>query len=369
MKKLLIGLLSLTLVATGCANRIDIEDASLSLLVGIDLDEKNNLIFSASSPVFNKEAKIKEEVYVSKAETLRKSREEDDKTFMALTTGGKAQVFLIGKRVMQHKGWFKLLEPFLRDPKNTVNVRIAMVDGLAYKLIQLKPKNKPRLPLYLAKLIDTAARRNLTVKTTLQDLRRETYEKGITPSVTNLSNDGEVLVVGTALFEEGGKYAFSIGADENKLLRILKNKLKGEFGFTFSAPDQPKGEIFPANRYSFTAEKISVKTKTGFADDKFKFDIDVNMRVGLTERLFQLDVTKEAKKLEKDMEAELERRFEGLIRKIQKAKIDPIGLGLHARAYEYRHWKAVQDDWGEALAKGDVNVKVNVTIIGVGTTQ
>ncbi|RNB90474.1 Ger(x)C family spore germination protein [Brevibacillus fluminis] len=369
MKKLLIGLLSLAMVTTGCADRIDIEDASLSLLIGIDLDEKNNLIFSASSPVFNKEAKIKEEVYVSRAATLRKSRDEDDKTFMALTTGGKAQVFLIGKRVMQHKGWFKLLEPFLRDPKNTVNVRIAMVEGLAYELIQLKPANKPRLPLYLAKLIDTASRRNLTVKTTLQDLRRETYEKGITPSVTELHTDDEVMVVGTALFEEGGRYAFTIGADETKLLRILQNKLKGDFGFTFKAPEQPKGEVFPANAYSFSTEKISVKTKTGFSDDKFKFDIEVKMRVALTERLFQLDIRKEAKKLEKDMEEELDKRFKVLIRKIQKAKIDPIGLGLHARAYEYSHWKSVQNQWGEALAKGDVNVKVKATIIGMGTSK
>lgn len=371
MKRMLTGLVALSLCTSGClaADKINIEDVSLSLLIGIDLDEKNNLIFSTSSPVFNREARIKEEIFTSPSTTLRKSREEDDKTFMALTTGGKVQAMLIGKRVMQHEGWFKLLDPFLRDPKNTVNGRIVMVDGPASEVIQFTPKDKPRLPLYLTKLIDTAFRRNICVKTTLQDLRRETYEKGMTASVTELRKDGRLLVTGTALLDEKGKYKLSLGATENKLLRILQHETKGEFPFTFKAANQPKGTVFPANAYSFTCEKISVKTKTGYADDRFKFDIGIKTRVVLGERLFPLDVRKEAKKLEQEIEREMKKRFDSLIRKIQAAKIDPIGLGLYARAFEYQHWKPVQASWGEALSKADVNVTVKVTIIGMGTTK
>ncbi|WNQ12556.1 Ger(x)C family spore germination protein [Paenibacillus aurantius] len=369
MRRMLIGLVALTLLTAGCKDKINIENLSLSLLVGIDLDEENNLIFSTSSPVFSQEAKIKEEEYTSPATTLRKSRDEDDKTFMALTTGGKTQVLLIGKRVTQHKGWFKLLEPYLRDPKNTLNGRIVMVDGPAYEILQYTPKDKPRLPLYVSELIDTAYSRNVSVKATLQDLRRVTYEKGMTASVTEMRKDGRLFVSGTALFDEEGRYKFTIGSDENRLLRILQHETKGEFLFTYKASDQPNGEVFPENAYSFSAEDISVKTKTGYANNKFKFDIGVKMRVTLRERLFPLDVRKEESKLERDIEQQLEKRFDRLIAKIQKAKIDPIGLGLYARAYEYDKWKPVQDRWGEALSMADVNVKVKVTIAGMGTTK
>ncbi|KKO55560.1 Ger(x)C family spore germination protein [Paenibacillus sp. DMB20] len=369
MKRLFIALMILVCLTTGCEDKVNIENLSLSLLLGIDLDEENNLIFTASSPVFSEEAEMKEEDFTTPATTLRKSRDEDDKTLMALTTGGKTQAILIGKKVMQNEGWFKLLDPYMRDPKNTVNARIVMVDGPASEVVQYKPQDKPRLPLYVLQLIDTAARRNITVKTTVEDLQRSVYEKGTTASVTEVRKDDRLLVTGTALFDEEGKYKLSIGANENRLLRILQHEAKGDFQFTFQSLDQPKGEIFPENAYSFTAEKITVKTKTRYADDKFKFAIDVKMRILLTERLFPLDVRKNGRKLERDIEEQLEKQFGQLIAKIQQAQIDPIGLGLYARAFEYNQWKRVEERWGQTFSKADVKVKVKANIAGMGTTK
>ncbi|WP_458259534.1 Ger(x)C family spore germination C-terminal domain-containing protein [Bacillus cereus] len=48
--------------------------------------------------------------------------------------------------------------------------------------------------------------------------------------------------------------------------------------------------------------------------------------------------------------------LEGLIKKIQKAEIAPIGLGVYARAYTYKDWKRVQKQWGKALSKADVKI-------------
>ncbi|MBM6649594.1 Ger(x)C family spore germination C-terminal domain-containing protein, partial [Bacillus sp. RIT 809] len=49
--------------------------------------------------------------------------------------------------------------------------------------------------------------------------------------------------------------------------------------------------------------------------------------------------------------------------------IDPIGLGLYARAYTYQDWKRFQNQWGKALSKADVNIKVHVKIGGMGTIK
>lgn len=40
--------------------------------------------------------------------------------------------------------------------------------------------------------------------------------------------------------------------------------------------------------------------------------------------------------------------FNEVIKKIQDNKIDPIGLEVYARAYEYDHYKKVQEDWGQS---------------------
>lgn len=357
------------LLTSGCMDRIDIEDVSLALLVGVDLDDKNRLVFSASSPVFHQEAEVKEEEHVSYATTLSKSRDEDDKTFMALTLSRKVQVILINKRVMEHEGWFKLLEVFTRDPGHSITTRIVMVDGPVSEVIQFRPKNKPRLPHYLTKLIDTAAKRNICMKTTVQDLHSAQYEKAMTASITELYKDKEIMIKGTALLDEAGKYKLSIREDENRLLRLLQNKKGGEFYFTFRNEEEPKGEIFPDNAYTFIVNKSTLKTHTGYVDDRFQFDLNFKIRVTFLERLFPLDIKKDKKKFEAEIEQQLTERFERFIGKIQEAKIDPIGLGKVARAHRYSEWKEVQDRWGEALTKADVRVKVKVTIASMGATN
>ena len=102
---------------TGCFDQTNVEDVSLTLVLGIDLDRNDNLLVYISSPVFNKEAKVKEETTGVKSATVRKSRDKFDATVMALTSGSKTQVILVGKRLLKRKNWENYLDPFYRDPK------------------------------------------------------------------------------------------------------------------------------------------------------------------------------------------------------------------------------------------------------------
>ncbi|WP_231571194.1 Ger(x)C family spore germination protein [Gordoniibacillus kamchatkensis] len=334
------------------------------------MDEDNNLLVSASSPVFSREAEIKEESFQVQTLTLRQSRDEFDKLFTAFPSAGKVQFILIGKRVLEHPDWFPLLDVFFRDPRNSVKARVAMVDGSAYDVVRFLPSNKPRLPLYLTKLFDTAYRRNLTVKTSLRELQRQIFERGMTPSISKLRKDDNLIVTGTALLDKKGKYALSIGSEETKLLRVLQDETQGEFSFTMTYPDKAQGGLFHLGSFSFSAPAISVKTKAGYADNKFKFDVKIHMRAVLTERHFyDIDIRREGAKLERVIEQQMKARFEKLIGKVQAAKIDPFGYGLYARAYAYKPWKTVQDRWGEAFSEASVNVNVKVTIGAMGAIQ
>ena len=42
----------------------------------------------------------------------------------------------------------------------------------------------------------------------------------------------KILVTGTALLDEKGKYKLTLKSDETKLLRILQQRITGEFPFT-----------------------------------------------------------------------------------------------------------------------------------------
>ncbi|MDR4913685.1 Ger(x)C family spore germination protein [Bacillus pseudomycoides] len=365
-RKVLCCILLSVFMMTGCFDQTNVEDVSLTLVLGIDLDRNNNLLVYMSSPVFNKEAKVKEETTGVKSVTTRNSRDKFDATVMALTSGSKTQVILVGKRLMKQKNWENYLDPFYRDPKNTVTTRVVAVDGPVSDVIFYHPKDKPRLPLYLTKLVDTAYLRNIAVKTTLQKLHEQVADKGITASITEMKKKNRIWVTGTALLDEKGRYKLALKSDENKLLRILQQETKGEFPFTIAL--KLKSDSQDKDWISFSAQNIKVKTKVKY-DNHFIFNIDVKMRISIIERLFSFNTRKDAAKLQKAIETKLEADFKQLIKKIQAAKIDPIGLGVYARTYTYPEWKKVQNKWNKALAKGDVNVKVNVEIGGMGTIK
>ncbi|EJR27441.1 Ger(x)C family spore germination protein [Bacillus mycoides] len=365
-RKVLCCILLSVFMMTGCFDQRNVEDVSLTLVLGIDLDRNNNLLVYMSSPVFNKEAKVKEEITGVKSVTIRNSRDKFDATVMALTSGSKTQVILVGKRLLKQKNWMKYLDPFYRDPKNTVTARVVAVDGPVSDVIFHSPKDKPRLPLYLTKLVDTAASRNITVKTTLQELHEQKADKGLTANITEMKKKNKIWVTGTALLDKKGRYKLTLKPDENKLLRILQQGNTGDFSFTM--PIKIKADSQDKDWISFTAYSIKVKTKTRH-DNHFIFNVDVKMSIGITERLFSFNTRKDAAKLQKAIETKLEADFNQLIKKIQTAQIDPIGLGGYARTYTYPEWKKVQKKWNNELAKGDVNVKVNVKLGAMGTIK
>jgi Ger(x)C family germination protein len=352
---------------TGCFDQTNLEDVSMTLILGIDLNEKDNLMVYMVSPVFEEEAKEKDESNVVKSVTIRDSREGFDTTVMGLTSGSKTQVILIGKRLLEKKYWTNYLDPFLRDPKNTVTPRVVAVEGNVSDVIFYKPKDKARLPVYLTKLIDTSYTRNITVKTNLQEFHNQIMEKGITPSITALKKNDKLSLKGSVLLDEKDTYKLKISPNENKLLRILQHKTKGEFPFTVVLPSESNKK--EKRWLSFTPLNIKVKTKVRDENNNFRFDINIKMKIALTERLFRINMRKNATKLQKSIETKMQEEFKSFINKIQKAKIDPVGFGIYARAYEYPKWKKVQDHWGKAFSKADVHVKVNVTIAGMGTIK
>lgn len=351
---------------TGCADQMNIEDVSLTFILGLDLDEDDNLLLTMSTPVFSKEAKIPRDRIAVKTVTVRDSREKFDTTVIGATSGSKTQIVLVGKRLLKRKKWIHYLDPFYRDPKNTVTTRVVAVDGPVKDLVFYNPKDKPRLPVYLTKLIDKASQRNITVKTSLQELHEQLTDKGMTASITAMKKTNRVWLTGSVLLDEQGKYKLTITPHENKLMRILQHEKKGEFPFTIAIPPQSHDQ---GKRWlSFITQGMKVKTKVRY-DHRFIFDVNINMRIAITERLFPFDVKKDIAKLQKGIETKLQADFERFIKKIQAAEIDPVGFGLYARAYAYPKWKKVQKRWGKAFSKADVNVKVTVKIGGMGTIK
>lgn len=371
MKRICLANLFFFLVAilSSCGRSIPLEDLTISLILGVDLDNENNLIISESSPVFNKDAKKNVETHQIKAKSIRESR----KSFDALTTGevtaAKIQVLLIGKRVLEHEDWFSILDTVYRNPTFSINTRVIVVDGPVSDTILYEPKDKPHLALHLKEVIDKNNERTRTVNNTIQVLHRQMYEKGITPSISEIKKDKDIELVGVSLLDEKGKYVDTLSTQDSSFLLILRNEQKQELTLSFPVTSlDGEGGIFHKNEISIDVSQVKSRVKAKYDQEKFHFNYKIHMTVNVVERLFPADTVKEAE-LKKMIEKELLSRFENLIKKIQENKIDPIELGLYARAYQYKQYIKVEDHWGEALSQSSIDVSLDIDIKSMGSIK
>lgn len=358
----------IVLIIPGCSDRLDLEESTSNLALGLDLDNENNLLVYVNSPSFGRDIKKTTLDIAVKSQTIRQSRAEEDQFAPGVITGRKVQVLLIGKRILENEGWFPLFDVYFRDMKNPLTPRIIAFDGSISDIIFLHPKDQPMLPLLLRGMVDTKSTRSETAKTTLQKLHWQLSEKGVTPYISEiqLDNAKQIRLVGTALLNHKGKYMASLSAEETVLLQILNKNAKKTVSLTLPIPGQEKSGPFHTDHLSISVQGMKTKIKTSYDQNKFQFDINIKMPVTVTERLFPFDVRKNGKELEKMISEHVQKQFENLIKKIQKHQIDPIGLGLYARAHEYSQYKKVEDHWGEALSEADIHVSIKVTIGSIG---
>lgn len=361
------------LLLPGCYDQMILEDVSLSLMVGLDVNDSNNLVVYSQSPVFYKEAKDNLENASVISSSMRDSREKFDSILTGLTTGAKNQVLLIGKKLLEQKGWFRLLDLLYRDPRQSPAARVVVVDGPVKDIFNFQPKDKPRLFLHMRKLIDTASQSHITVKTKVQNLRWQMKEKGITPSITGLKREAEkVIVSGTVLLTKQGAYAANLSLQESMLMLVLQNQIKGKT-LSFSIPSAKQADeseaIHPG--VTFNARVVKNKVKTSFSESEFRFDVSMKFNILITslDLMDQEDSSDKKTRLEGQIAEELKTRFEALIKKCQDNEIDPFGFGLYARAYQYHAWKEVQNNWGKTFAKAEVRIATRVEIKSFGVVE
>ncbi|COH37764.1 Spore germination protein B3 precursor [Streptococcus pneumoniae] len=112
-----------------------------------------------------------------------------------------------------------------------------------------------------------------------------------------------------------------------------------------------------------------------FQNGKFVFNLDIYANVALIEKTNPnlikgyYDNKKNINNLKSAIQKEINNNLQNMLYEIQQNKIDPIGLSLYAKAFQYKEWKKVKGDWSQALAEAKINVKTHVKIKDTGTIR
>ncbi|KAB2439444.1 Ger(x)C family spore germination protein [Bacillus luti] len=358
---------------TGCGDRLDLEKQSISLIYGFDAQAKGKLIVYHVNPIFNADVAKKYEIHEAKVKTPREAKATFNSSSNGLVSTEKLQLILFSTNFLKQEGAMPYLDVWYRDPKNTGNMRMVAVNGPISSVIYNNFKDKPSLPEYLTDLINTNKLYNRTVFTTFHEFHRQTFNKGITPAISEIKKGKkDVIVTGSALLTSRGIYKMSLDRYESALLLLLQKKANTPVSLTMKMPSdlvESNSALKDTDGGDFiTINVLTMKRMvgTGYRDNRFQFNIKMNFNISIAEMTFNMDIDKNNKKLTALITKQLNKDLNDLIHKIQKQQLDPFGFGDYARAFQYKEWKTVEDDWPSAFSKANVKVTPTLKILENG---
>ncbi|MGE7935604.1 Ger(x)C family spore germination protein [Bacillus paramycoides] len=358
----------------GCSQRIPLEKVSLILLIALDRTSNGDIKVGTSIPLFHHKQQKSTIEHWAQASTIYNGFSKIDTKLTGYMTASKAEIILIGKKLAQEANWMQELDSSYRDPYATINAKVILVDGPAEEIFKINKPSKPSLPSYISSVIESSIQSNQSVSSTIQQLMREKNEEGMTQAVPVIKKTkNEIDTVGIALLDRQGKYLTRIPKKDVKFFNLInKPKNKGRMILHLVLP--PKKSTQKPNT-SILIQNATRKIDVNFQKGKFVFNFDINANVALIEKTNahlikeHYDNKKNINNLENEIQKEINKKLQNMLYVIQKNKIDPIGLSLYARAFQYKEWKKIKGNWLQALAEAKINVKTHVKIKDTGTIR
>ncbi|MGE7884139.1 Ger(x)C family spore germination protein [Bacillus sp. NPDC094077] len=358
----------------GCSQRIPLEKVSLILLIALDRNSNGDVKVGTSIPLFHHKQQKSTIEHWAQASTVYNGFSKIDTKLTGYMTASKAEIILIGKKLALEANWLQELDSSYRDPYATINAKVVLVDGPVEEIFTINKPDKPSLPSYISSVIESSIQNNQSVSSTIQQLMREKNEEGMTQVVPVIKKTkNEIDTVGIAFLDHKGKYLTKIPKKDVKFFNLInKSKSNGRMILHLVLP--PKKSNKKTNASIFV-QNATRKVDVNFQNGKFVFNLDIYANVALIEKTNanlikeHYDNKKNINKLKDAIQKEINKNLQNMLNEMQQNKIDPIGLSLYARAFQYKEWKKLKGDWLQALAEAKINVKTHVKIKDTGTIR
>ncbi len=95
----------------------------------------------------------------------------------------------------------------------------------------------------------------------------------------------------------------------------------------------------------------------------------MKLTASIAERTFDIDMKKDTVKLTALITKQLEKDFNDLIHKVQRQKLDPFEFGDYARAFQYKQWKEIKNEWLNTFSEASVKVTPTLKILESGIIE
>lgn len=361
----IIGLCSILLLATGCWDTRTITEKTVVNGISFDLDQDKKIevnalildIIGKGAGVFD----FQSETVDSKGVSVSQASMHLQSFLPGDITTSKTKIILLGEEFSK-KNFSHLLDIFKTRTFSNLNVSVAITNKKPAKdVLKLKTLGTKPLSVILSQTIQNAEFTSIAQKIELYNIFTYTTEEGIdfTIPVVDVTPTDRVEVTGAGLMHNGSYTGHFISSEQSPLLLMMM----GQYGTTGNFITKlPKKYEPPYNIIAYNI--IRPKNKLTVSTSKDKIEVDLKVKVNVS-----IDGYSSIKLLGEDemwkiLNKDLNKRAQEVIKEIQLANSDVLGIGRYLKEHHPEKWRKL--NWEKEFPTIKIKPKVVVTILNTG---
>lgn len=358
------------LILAGCWSYGEVNDRYLVAGVAIDFDIDTEEYILTVEIINPKETEIgiNSRIFSAKGETLHRAIRNLIMESGKILYWGHAKVAIISKEIAK-KNIIPVLDLIYRDIEFRDDIWLLISGEDSAGVILSTPEEKLHRinSLHLDDIMKTDEFISQFKGTQVWKFVKDLYVEGISPTIpiTKLVTSGDYKlseIIGTAIFK-GDRLIGMLNEDETQAFRWATGDLKG--GKIVVKTKLDNGE---ATNVTLEIGKGKSSINSVYEEDRIKIIIEIKQNIL---NIAQIDGTDDfiadegREKLKEDIKEKIRREILALVKKVQKKyKSDIFGFSTAIKKEMPQTWKKIKPNWEEVFSDLDIEVKVDLDIIG-----
>ncbi len=346
-KKLAIIFIALWL--TGCApfteNNI-IEEIAPVTFLSLSKGDEGKIKISTILPPLSKEEKS---VMSQEVSLLKEGVRKFNLNFYQEIKSGQMRMLIINEELGK-EGIMSIINVLLTDPDISLRIYLVIVKGNFEEYLENQLDKQENLDYSFYRMLKHYEEKNqgeLTV-VNLHEFKNLLYTRYSDPflPVFKIENDA-VSYEGTALFQND-KLVETITSFDDRIFQLLNN--------------DHYLEILPIPELEVVLGHVRSKTKVDIDTSlsTMTYTVNIDSRIEEYRGEKQLFDPKDLEDLKKDIQSNLEKQTQELVKKMQELNVDPLQLGIHT----LKPFSKPMDEkkWNDLFEKMDIQVEYHLNI-------
>lgn len=337
----------------GCIPKNIIDKVTLVQMIVVD-KVQNNLHMTFIAPVKEKGKKVL--LYDGRAHTMEQAEHYANLQARRPLVNGQLRVVLFTEN-MAKKGLSSYIDAFIRIPSIGNLIQLVILEGNVQSFLKYPYHFHENVPTFIYKLLEHNMENGMLPQMNLNTCSFKLHQEGNEMFLPIVAlKDGKIRLTSLALFR-GSKMVGRLKPAHFFVLKSLLEKHKLDL-HTFSYHSQ---YIVVQNLTSTPQYNIQLK------QGKPTFFISIKMKGRIEETTGHTKISPQyIKKIEHQIEKELNHQGQKLIRQFQTTRIDPLGLGskykMQYRSFQFKKWK-------DAYPFINIKVSFHVTLSNTGSIE